>query len=53
MVRVLVGDSVYEEAMLTVEAGRLYIEFEADDLDNLSFPVAEIPAPTDPTTEGD
>jgi prophage regulatory protein len=36
MNRVLVGDSVFEDADLTVRDGRLYIEFEADDLDSIT-----------------
>jgi len=39
--RVLVGDSVYEEATITVRDGLVYIEFEADDLDNISFSIPQ------------
>jgi hypothetical protein len=34
--RVLVGDSVYEHATVTINDGRLYVEFEADDLDSVT-----------------
>jgi hypothetical protein len=41
--RVLVGDSVYEDATLTVNDGRLYIEFDALDLDPITIDVADLP----------
>jgi hypothetical protein len=38
--RVLVGDSVYEDATLTLSDGRIYVEFDADDLDNVEIDAA-------------
>lgn len=35
--RVLVGDSVFEDAQVTIRDGVLYIEFEADDLGSISL----------------
>lgn len=34
--RVLVADSIFEDADITLRDGTLYIEFEADDLDSVS-----------------
>lgn len=34
--RVLIGDSVFEDATLTLRDGTLYIEFDNDDLDSVS-----------------
>lgn len=41
--RVMVGDSVYEPATLSITDGRLYVEFDAEDLDNLTFTLADLP----------
>lgn len=35
--RVLVSESVYEDALLTVNEGHLFIEFKADDLADLAL----------------
>ena len=40
--RVLVGDSVYENADLTIHDGRLHIEFEADDLANITVDLRDL-----------
>jgi hypothetical protein len=34
--RVLVGDSVYEQATITIHDGRLFIEFDSADLDSIT-----------------
>lgn len=34
--RVLLGDSVYEDATVTINEGHLYVEFEDDDLDSVT-----------------
>lgn len=40
--RVLVGDSVFEDAAVTLNEGRLSIEFEADDLPNVAIDFREL-----------
>lgn len=45
--RVLVGDSVYERALVTIRDGHLRIDFEASDLDSIVLSIemlAEISA---------
>ncbi len=42
--RVLVGDSVYESAEITLSDNALFIEFEAEDLDSITL---ALPAPSD------
>ncbi len=42
--RVLVGDSVYEDATLTVREGHLYVEFDADDLDSITVDLRALAA---------
>ena len=34
---ILVGDSVYEDAQVTIRDGWLHIEFDADDLDSIAL----------------
>jgi hypothetical protein len=40
--RICVGDSVYEDAQVTVKEGWLHIEFDADDLDNISLEMSAL-----------
>lgn len=40
--RVLVGNSVYEEADLTVRAGTLYLEFAAADINDIALPLSDL-----------
>jgi hypothetical protein len=40
--RVLMGESVYEDAIVTVANGHLFIEFEADDLDSIAVKLAAL-----------
>lgn len=40
--RVLVGDSVFENAQLIVRDGWLHIEFEADDLEPIALDLASV-----------
>lgn len=40
--RVLVGDSVFEDAYLSLENGRLYVEFEAEDLANINIDIKSL-----------
>ena len=47
--RVVVGDSVFEDANVTVNQGTLYIEFEADDLDNIQVDLRQIVEHDPPT----
>jgi len=35
--QVLVGDSVREPAQVTIRGGKVYVEFDAPDLDSISF----------------
>jgi hypothetical protein len=44
MTRVLVGESVFEPATLNVRDGMLWVSFEAEDLDDLAFDVADLRA---------
>lgn len=39
-VRVLVGDSVFEDAVITVHDGWLHVEFESADMDNIAIPLS-------------
>ncbi len=39
--RVLVGDSVYENAQVTIREDVIYIEFEAEDLDNIMLDLSD------------
>ncbi len=45
--RVLVGESVFEDAELTVRDGHLYVEFTAEDLDDISVDLRALAPPTE------
>jgi hypothetical protein len=39
--RVVVGDSVFEDAQVTIRENVIYIEFEADDLDSITLDLSD------------
>jgi hypothetical protein len=41
-IRVLIADSVYEDAQVTVRNGVLYIEFDAEDLESISVDLKQL-----------
>ncbi len=42
MARVLVGESVYEDATVTINNGVLWVEFDADDLASVAIDLGKL-----------
>lgn len=41
-VRILVGESVFEDATVTIRDEQMYVEFASDDLDDLAIPLTAL-----------